>query len=275
MCGVEFRAVVLGEEIALNQFARHFGYEKKLKWEEAFVLSEKELQGIIRQIEGKRVYIYHFGSLVFLNFQHHEIMDVVSYLKQIDSEVHDGKPFRYVDEYKLEVEPNSEPSINNDAMVIHEEAEYHLEIVSTILAKSVALEKIETEVDVLMDEIELVVQKLHQGKLSVSDEQLAKMSASILGFKLNTISYIMLLDKPDITWSNQEAEALFNELSVLFELDDRYEKVRHKIEALMDITEVFSGLVHSKRGTRLEWAVIILISIEIVLSILDKLVGRF
>ncbi len=266
---VEFRAVVSGEEIQLNQLARHFGYEKKLKWEEALLLKEKELQGILRQTEDKQVYIYHFGSMVFLNFQHHEIMDVLNYLKKIDSGVHDGKPFRYVDEYKLEVQPEGDTAINNDIMIIKEAAEYHLEIVSTILAKSVALEKIETEVDLLMDEIELVLQKLHQGKLGVSDEQLAKMSASILGFKLNTISYIMLLDKPDITWSNEEAEALFNELSVLFELDDRYEKLRHKIQALMDITEVFSGLVHSQRGTRLEWAIIILIFIEIMLSLWD------
>jgi uncharacterized Rmd1/YagE family protein len=93
------------------------------------------------------------------------------------------------------------------------------------------------------------------------------MSAKILGYKFDTISYIRLLDKPDITWVNEEAGQLFIELSKIFELDDRYKKIGHKSETLMDITEVFSGLTHARRGNRLEWAVIILIGIEILLSL--------
>lgn len=77
---------------------------------------------------------------------------------------------------------------------------------------------------------------LHQGKLTVSDEKLAKMSASILEFKLSTISYIMLLDKPAITWNHEEASELFDGLAALFELNERYGKNRHKIDTLMDIT---------------------------------------
>jgi uncharacterized Rmd1/YagE family protein len=269
----EFKALVIGDELNLNRIAQHFGYEKKLKWEEALLLKDKALQGIIRQTEDKTVYIYHFGSIVYLNFQHHEIMDVIKYLKNIEPGIYDNNAYRYVDDYMLETDENSELAISNDGMVV-DEVTYHSEIVATILAKSVALEKIETEVDRLMDEIEFVIQNLNQGKLAVSDERLAKLSASILGFKLNTISYIMVLDKPDITWINEDAASLFSELSKLFELNDRYGKMRHKIEALMDITEVFSGLVHSKRGTRLEWAVIILIMIEIVLSLVDLFFKR-
>jgi required for meiotic nuclear division protein 1 len=55
----------------------------------------------------------------------------------------------------------------------------------------------------------------------------------------------------------------------LFELVDRYEKIRHKSDTLMDITAVFSGLAHAQRGNRLEWAIIILIVIEIGLSIIS------
>jgi uncharacterized Rmd1/YagE family protein len=141
--------------------------------------------------------------------------------------------------------------------------------VATVLAKSVALERIERDTDVLLDEIEDIVGYLQQGKLNISDEQLGKMSARILGFKLSTISYIMLLDKPDITWVNEEAAALYDELGTLFELNDRYENIKHKTETLMDITEVFAGLTHARRGTRLEWAIIVLIGIEIVLSLVD------
>ncbi|WP_369412565.1 RMD1 family protein [Pelosinus baikalensis] len=267
MAETEFKAIVLSNEINLNKISQHFGSNRKLKWEEYLILKGTELQGIVREIEMKRVYLFHFGSIVFLNFQYHEIMDVINYLKTIESGIHDTNTFKYVDEYKIEINSESESAINNDYMVTKQIAEYQFDIVSTVLAKSVALEKIEADISRVLDEIEEVVNNLYRGELTVSDEKLAKMSASILEFKLSTISYVMLLDKPAITWNNEGASELFDELTILFELADRYEKLRHKIDTLMDIIEVFSGLAHSRRGTRLEWAVIILIGIEICLSL--------
>lgn len=272
MIQTEFKAIVLSNEIDLNKIAQHFGINRKFKWEESLSLKPTELQGIISQPENKMVYIFHFGSVVFLNFQHHEIMDVVNYMKKVEVGIIHSNLFKYVDEYKIETDPEGIFAINNEYMVTEEQVDYQWDIVATILAKSVALDKIEMDISLLLDEIEEVVNNLHQGKLAVSDEKLAKMSASILGFKLSTISYIMLLDKPAITWNNENASELFNELTTLFELSERYSKNRHKIDTLMDITEVFSGLAHAKRGTRLEWAVIILIGIEIVLSLVTLFV---
>jgi len=210
--------------------------------------------------------------MVFVNCQRHEVMDILQYLKRLAKNWNTDNAFEYTDDYLLESNPGAEYAITNDGMTTDEEEDYQREIVATILAKSVALDRIEIETDRLLDEIEDIVHLLHKGNLSISDEQLAKTSARILGFKVSTLSYIMLLDKPDITWINENAAELFSELSSLFELEDRYEKVKQKTETLMDITQVFSTLAHAKRGNRLEWAIIILIAIEIVLSILDKFI---
>ncbi|MBP2635393.1 MAG: putative YagE family [Firmicutes bacterium] len=265
----EFKSIVVCNEVNLNKIAQHFGINRKFKWEDSLILKEDYLKGIINDPARKFVYIFYFGSMVFVNFQDHEIMDVVKYIKKIEPEVNEVNAFAYVDDYKLEVDTNETPAINNDYMIVNAYEEYHLEIVSTILAKSVSLGKNENEVDSLLDRIENVVNNLSRGELGVSDEDLAKMSANILRFRLSAISYLMLLDNPEITWTNEEASALYNELSALFELKDRYEKLRHKTETLLDITEAFSNLVHAKRGTRLEWAIIILIVIEIILSLYE------
>lgn len=272
MLQFDFKAIAICNEINLNRIAQHFGINRKLKWGDPLKLRHNLLKGIIREPDDKAVFIYHFGSMVFVNFQMHEKMDMINYLKRIEKSLNASNPFEYTDDYQLEINPDSEPNISNDAMVALEINDYQREIVATILAKSVALEKIEIDIDLLLDEIEGIVEYLHQGKLTVSDNKLAKMSAKILGFKFNTISYIMLLDKPDITWTNEQASELFAELSNLFELEDRYEKIRHKSETLMDITEVFTGLAHAQRGNRLEWAIIILIAMELGLSIFDKFI---
>lgn len=264
-----FKAIVIAKEISLAQTAMHFGINRKFKWEEPLPLTEEQLQGIVSSTQGKKVYIFHFGSVVFINFAHHEIMDFIKYLARIISGINAETNFKYIDDYKLEVSLDEPSALNNDFMVTDRLDEYQFEIVSTVLAKSVALEMVEFEIGRLLDEIEIVVNNLYHGRLGVSDDKLAKMAASILRFKLDTISYIMLLDKPDVTWLNEEASSLYDELSTLFELDDRYGNIRQKSETLMDITEAFSGLAHAKRGNRLEWAVIILIAIEIGLSLVE------
>ena len=269
----EFKAIVIGNELHLNKIAPHFGIQRKFKWEDPLLLKQDQLQGIVNNADSKMVYLFHFGSVVCVNLQHHEILDVIHYLKRLEPEIDIAQNFPYEDDYKLEVNPDADFSINNDSLVVAAQYDYHLEIIATILAKSVSLEKNENEVDALLDRIEAVVNNLSRGELGMTDSGLARMTANILRFRLNTLSYIMLLDNPDITWNNEEAASLHNELSLLFELKERYENLRHKTETLMDITEAFSGLVHARRGTRLEWAIIILIMIEIVLSLYSMFIS--
>lgn len=271
MDSAEFKAVVLSNEISLNKIAEHFGINKKFKWEDPLALNESFLKGIIREPEKKLVYIYHFGSIVFINLAHHEIMDIIQYLKRIEKNLHSETPFHFVDDYRIDIVSQETFAVNNDFMIVPEAKSYYLEIVSTVLAKSVALEKIEAGIEVLSDEIEDIVELLAKGHLKLSEEQLAKIWSKILGFKYNTISYIMLLDKPEITWINEEAENLFNQLSKLFELEDRYTNIRHKTETLSDITEAFGSLTHTKRSNRLEWMIILLFLFEILLTIGEKL----
>ncbi len=271
MNSASLKAVVLANEISLNKIAEHFGIQKKFKWEDQLFLNQDSLKGILKEPEIKLVYIYHFGSIVFINLTHHEIMDVINYLKTVEKSLNNSTTFTFVDDYRIDLGTEDSFSISNDFMIVPEVKDYYLEIVATVLAKSVALEKIEAGLEILSDEIEDIMEFLEKGHLNLSEEKLAKIWSRILGFKYNTISYIMLLDKPDITWTNHEAEKLFSQLSKLFELEDRYRNIRHKTETLADITEAFGSLTHTKRSNRLEWMIILLFLFEILFSLGEKL----
>lgn len=272
MRNFHFKSFVIAPEINLNKIASYFGINKKFKWEEPLVLDEKYLKGVIPQPEDKNVYIFHFGSIVCINLAFHEIKDIVSYLKKIDENLNENINVNRADDFHLYVDEKASFELNYNSVTVTELKKPHLDIISTILAKSIALEKIEEDIDLLLDDIEKIIIYLDKGHLNISDEKLAKTSAKVLRFKYNTLSYIMILEKPDLAWTNEHIEDFYVELSDLFELKDRYEKIRHKTEVLLDITEVFSGLTHSKRGTRLEWMVIILILIELAVSLFDKII---
>lgn len=261
------KAFSLCNEISLDKISSHFGINKKFKWEDFLTLREGHLKGVLPVPEGKSALIFPFGSIVFVNMEHHEIVDVVNYLKKIEGNLKNAD-YRFGESYMLKIGAE-EPSVDFNSMSVKEFKNHHSEILAIILAKSVALDKVETDLNNLLDEAENIVDLLERGILNISDEKNAKMSARILGFKFDTISYIMLLDKPDITWENQEAESLYMQLSQFFELAERYEKIQTKTEILMDITQVFGSLTQQKRGNKLEWLVIILIGFEIILTLIE------
>jgi uncharacterized Rmd1/YagE family protein len=265
-----FKSLVLSNEINLNTIASHFGINRKFKWEDPLFLSGNSLKGILKEVEDKWVYIYYFGSLVFINMEFHEIQDIIKYLQNADPILQNNNiANNYMDEYKLEIDHQYDYSLYNDLMTSNEFAPYYLDIISLVLAKSTALRKIETDTDKLLDGIENVINYLDTGKFNMSDQEMSKTSAKVLRFKYNTISYLMLLDKPKSAWDNEDIENFYLQIISLFDLDERYKKINHKTEILRDITDVFATISHEKRGTKLEIMVIILILFELIISIVE------
>lgn len=269
MQGWLFKSLVLCNEINLNAIAPHFGINRKFKWEDPLVLSDRKLSGILRDTENKWVYVYYFGALVFINMEFHEIQDIIKYIKSVDPNLKNNIPNEYIDEYRLEVDTKYDYSLYNDLMTSNEFMPYYLDILSLVLAKSTSLRKIETDIDKLLDGIENIINYLDKGKFNMSDREISKVSAKVLRFKYNTISYLMLLDKPKSAWDNEDIENFFIQVVSLFDLEERYKKITHKTGILQDITDVFTSLSHEKRGTKLEIMVIILILFELIISIIE------
>jgi uncharacterized Rmd1/YagE family protein len=265
----DFKSLVLANEISLTKIAAHFGINGKFKWEDPLVLHDNGLKGIVKGTENKWVYIYNYGSIVFINMEYHEIQDIIKYLKDIDQNLKNAFLNNYQDEYKLEIDPTYDFALYNDLMTSNEFMPYHLDIISMILAKSTAFDKIESDTDKLLDSIVDVIGYLEKGKFNMSDEQIAKTSAKVLRFKYNTISNLMLLDKPSSAWDNEDIENFFMQMSDLFDLKDRYQKISHKTQILEDSTDVFASLTHERRGTKLEIMVIILILFELILGLAE------
>lgn len=269
----EFNAFSLASEINLDKLATYFEINKKYRWEDPLVLTDKHLEHILLPKENleRSIYLFYFGAAIFINFTTDETNKFIQYLKTITTnpELKTSNPYKYLESYTLRIEPESDFSVANDALVIPQYKTYHLYIISLILAKSVSLEKLEINLDNIFDDVEQIFELMEKGRFTLRDRSLSKMAASIMRFKYTSISNIMLLDEPDIVWENDEAASLYEDLSNLFELKDRYSKIRHKSETLLDITEVFSNMSYTKRSMRLEWAIIILIAIEIFLYLFE------
>lgn len=263
-----FIAHSLSNELELNKLAGILGINRKYRWEEPLVLTGKELRSLLfghAENENVFVFLFSFGSVVFINCSEVESRKILEKLNQ-----HIPGPENYlaatcVDSYSLEIDPNQPRKITNDYAILPEFRRTTIDMISIVIAKSVALERIEKTMEDVFDEVDEIVKMLAHGKLGVKNKRIAKLVARVLDIKLSILSYIMVLDKPDLTWHNILVDQFYIEMAELFELIDRYEDIKHKTEVLKDAIDAFANLAHSERATRQELAIIYLILFEILI----------
>lgn len=267
-----FRAYAITHEIDLNKIAVRCGIPKKYTWEEPLVLDAALLSRALDKKcpENRQILLFSFGSIVFTNYEEGEENAFLEYLK-INKDIEDYSDYKtYTDYYELRIDENTEETELTDTWIHVPEFEmYQPELISTVIAKSVAFERTEEQLSSILDRVESMIDRLDKGKASVSNKELAKTIARVVRHEYNTLAYIMVLDKPDITWQSSNAEIFYEKMSNFFELNDRYQVLKTKTDILNSMLEGVSSISHSRRGLLVEWIVVGLIVLEVVLMVID------
>jgi required for meiotic nuclear division protein 1 len=271
MRDLTFKAFAITNEIDLNKIAVHCGIPKKFTWEEPLILRGEILKSILYKDvdDSQMVLVFSFGSIVFINHSTpNEITALLNYLQSFEPEIEVKDADRYSDDYSLHIKETESIELTDEYVVVPEYEDYYPELISTVLAKSVALEKTEEQLGQINDKLETMIDRLEKGKLRIGNKELARTTAKIIRHEYNTLAYIMILDKPDITWTSSSAGEFYDRMLEFFELNDRYKILKSKTEILYNIMDGFSTISHSIRGLFVEWIIVILILFEIVLSLL-------
>lgn len=272
MKAVTFRAIAIANEIDLNKIAIHCGIPKKFTWEQPLILKGDILRSILHKDveELQQVLVFSFGSIVFINHSNEdEITGFLRYVRTFEPEIEIMSAYSYTDDYSLLQEETNDLELTDNYVIVPEYETFHPELISTVLAKSVALEKSEEQLGKIQDSLETMVDRLERGKLRVGNKELARTTAKIVRHEYNTLAYIMILDKPDVTWTNSSANAFYDKMMEFFELNDRYKILKNKTDILYHIMEGFSNISHSIRGLFVEWIIVTLIVIEVILTVLQ------
>lgn len=266
-----FKAYAITNEIDLNKIAAECNIPKKYTWEEPLVLNKGTLSKIIGKevTESQQVMVFSFGSVVFINLESSDIPVFLNYIQNFKPEIDLENWDEYYDDFELREGKIEDIELTDKYAVVPHLEIFHPELVSTVIAKSVALEKTEEQLGKILDKLETMIDRLEKGHLRIGNKELARTTAKIVRHEYNTINYIMILDKPDITWTNSLAADFYNKMSEFFELNDRYEILKKKTDILNNILNGFSSISYSIRGLFVEWVIVLLIVLEVILMVAD------
>lgn len=273
MSNFQLKAYAVLNEIDLNKIAVSCNIPKKYTWEEPLVLRQELLETILgRRFEADQfVFIFSFGSIVLINVPESDMPTLLKYIKGFEPELDLNHWNQYMDEYEIRVGQVNVPVISDTCAIIPQYERFYTELVAIIIAKSVAMEKSEFELGKILDRLEAMIDRLERGKLRLGNRALAQTTARVTRHQYNTINYIMILDKPDITWTNSDASLFYEKMSEFFELSDRYTVLTKKTDMLNNIISGFSSISHFVSGMVVEWIIVLLIVVEVILMILDLL----
>lgn len=146
--------------------------------------------------------------------------------------------------------------------------------VSTILARSTALEYYEEQAQQGLEQFTPVMDAFEErGKSNMKERELLKMLGRAMKVQHAVVTHIPLLDKPDVTWENHDLDRFYEELSVEYELEDRYESLSEKLKLLFQNIEFIQNYLDTRHGHFLEWIIILLILFEVVLFLIESYIG--
>lgn len=272
MKAITFKAFAITNEIDLNKIAIHCGIPKKFTWEQPLILKGDILKSIIKQDveETKMVMVFSFGSIVFINYSDsNETKKFFNFIQSFEPDLDIKNAERYFDDYRLHIKESEQIELTDEYVMVPEYENFYPELISTVLAKSVALERTEEQLGKIHDNLETMIERLEKGKLRIGNKELARTTAQIVRHEYNTLAYIMILDKPDITWTSSTAGDFYDMMSEFFELNDRFKILKSKTDILYNILNGFSTISQSIRGLFVEWIIVALILFEIVLTLLE------
>lgn len=148
----------------------------------------------------------------------------------------------------------------------------HLQLVAGILAKSVVLEYYEKTVGKTFDQVEPLAEHLkHHGRGGTSNKILLQRIGEILSIQSRMVGRVEVNEKPEVLWEHPELERLYQRLEDEYEIKERHIALERKLQVISRATETILDLLQNNRSLRVEWYIVILIVIEILITLFDKL----
>ena len=237
------------------------------------------------------VAVFGFGSVVFFNVSPKEIAVLVEEIKGISTGrllpgserrdrfcVHVQPPHitygfgedRFKDDENNENENNNEEVVTADYCIVPELNMKSVDVISNVMAQSVALDAYNDTVDELLADFETINHKVTiEGNLSTVDRDklfraLAKNNSIFL-----KLSKVGIKDRVDTAWNLSQYESVSEGMREEFDIDRRFEHIEFKLNLVQQNAKFFLEVLANQKSDSLEWIIIVLILLECVLMCIE------
>lgn len=212
--------------------------------------------------------VYEYGAIAFCDLDSVEQSRVLAFLEPFCV---DKLPERLSEVLDVEVTPGR-PQVHHASVSVPDLSPSTLRILLMYAAQSVALDFFETQAQLLLADTKLHSQVLEQkGSIGLSGGQLARYIARSMNLKHRIVASLYILDSPDETWDNEDLDRLDRALKRTFDVQARYRSIAEDIQMAQENLDLFRELSQHRKSTLLEAIVILLILMELLNTVAEKI----
>jgi uncharacterized Rmd1/YagE family protein len=170
------------------------------------------------------------------------------------------------EEIALRVTAGQEEGIENETVRLCQLTVERVQLVASVLAKSVVLAEYESRVAENFDRIEPFAAELHEhGRGGRKMKDLLRQIGNVLLTEHKMVGRVEVREKPEFLWEHPELESLYLRLEDEFEIAERYAALERKLALTSRTVGTVLELLQNRRTLRVEWYIVILIVSEIML----------
>jgi len=154
-----------------------------------------------------------------------------------------------------------------------DQLEYNMKIklaFSNGLADSVKVSFLETLMNGFVNRVRMFPSMLqNKQKIKLSRKDVLALTGQLLHYRALLNLYSEIFDPPELYWSEPYLENLYNQMSRNLETRQRVFVLNKKLDYVNEIAGVLRAELSERHGLKLEWGIIILISIEVLFGVLE------
>jgi required for meiotic nuclear division protein 1 len=250
---IQLNCMMIADEIPLERVALHLGTCFTKKWNEVLVIENEQLESILKYQSKsyQKVLVYSYGAITFINFAVDEMRVIIDYVESIIQEIQNKDILRSVDVHRIWLSDNGLCKL-----FFSDDRFYYLSndvfmLASHIVAQSIATSEIEKEIQQLLDNSENIILSIRKSKFIFNKKRRSELMSKVLRFQHDFIQSAQIFGAPLITYNDMELKEMYNKLSVYYELQDRFNIIRNKMDELKNINKRYSEMTHHLYEKRL------------------------
>ncbi len=217
----------------------------------------------------KYIYIFKYGIVCFLGYDEVEISAFIQLIQPCCKNYFDKK---LTEEFDVEINQTHNKFGYNKIEIALTNADV-FRIIMLNVSQSVALDHYELQTNLLLEETNYHTQILERkGTLDLKGIHLKKYIGRTLNIKNKIAENLYIFDSPEETWEDENLSKIDIGLKKTFDLQARFRTIQEGLQIVKENFELFKDLLQYRNSIKLEWIIIVLITVEVLNLLVEKIV---
>jgi uncharacterized Rmd1/YagE family protein len=228
------------------------------------------------------IFFFPFGSVVIWGGKDSEEKAIFKYLDGFEREKLSEMT---MDKVSCIYDPEAKKTCldeEKNTIVLHEQNIFMKLSVSYATAQSVKLATLERSVGNILENTMPIQKELAEkgSMVSLSKKEITKKIGALFSERYLVNLHSDVLDTPEFFWRRPSYEPIYLMAVDFYDITLRQNALNHRLKMIQELYSLLSDEINHIHSSRLEWIVIILITIEVIIGlenhgVISKIIGFF